>query len=131
MSERAARRSVGGRVVTRLLPWGRKPDRPVSAVALSGRAYLHHPRDGVLEVASGRTTEDQFVHATIDEPRRWFVEFRSVDVPQGVWAMILWEVGPDVGQRALGRRAAGYSDTAPVIEALNDVKISTETEWIP
>lgn len=109
----------------------RLPDPPVSACRLPGHGYLHHPTDGILEVQSGVTSEHQFVHATIAEPRRWFMELRSVEAPHGVWALMLWEVDPATGQRALKRRAQGDANAAPVIDALAEVKISSELEWTP
>lgn len=104
-------------------PWRQPPDVPISQVPLTGAASLHHPRDGILKVQRGRTSAGMTVYATTDEPRRWFVVFSGVDTSEGVYALILWEVDPSVGQRALGRRASGKADAAPVIVGIMDVDI--------
>lgn len=113
----------GGGTVRPTWPWTRQPDVPISQVPLTGAASLHHPRDGILKVQRGQTSYGTPVYVTTDEPRRWFVVFRGVTTDEGVYALILWEVDPNVGQRALWKRETGKADAAPVIVGMMDVNI--------
>jgi hypothetical protein len=111
-------------------PWGRRArrlaDAPVGAVVLGARWYLIHPDVGVLEVRGGRTSDGVPIFATVAEPRRWFAMSRGLETPEGLYAEILWEVDPDVGQRALDRRAGGDTRAADVVAAHLDVRILRE-----
>lgn len=110
--------------------FGRRYDGPVSQIAVDGRAFLHHPEDGALEVRQGCISEGTVVYATVSEPRRWFVVRSGVSAPQGVWAMILWEVAATTGQRELKRYLSGRAKRLPVIDVLTEVAISNEGEWM-
>ncbi|WP_125206560.1 MULTISPECIES: hypothetical protein [Isoptericola] len=80
----------------------------------------------MLEVRGGRTSEGMVVFATVAEPRQWFAVFRGFETPDGLYAEILGEVDPDVGQRALDRRIGGDASAADVIAGHLDVRIVRE-----
>ncbi|WP_402464989.1 hypothetical protein [Isoptericola aurantiacus] len=93
---------------------------------LYGRWFLVHPDAGVLEVRSGETKGGMPVFATVAAPHRWFVMFRGFESVEGLYAEVLWEVDPNVGQRALDRRSRGDSEAADVIAGHLDVRILPE-----
>lgn len=104
-----------------------RDDVPVSSVELDQNWYLVHPDAGVIEVRSGATSTGMPVFATVAEPRRWFVMSRGLETHEGIYAEILWEVDPGVGQRALDRRAGGDREAADVIAGHLDVLILSES----
>ena len=110
---------------------GRRADTPVDQAPLgTERYFLHHPAGSVLEVRAGTTVDGMSVYATTDEPRRWFAVFSGADAPEGVWALILWEVHGDTGQHALARRASGHADAATLVGVVTDVAITrTPAPW--
>lgn len=105
---------------------GASTDTPVGAVDLDGRWFLVHPDTGVLEVRSGETNDGMPVFATVAAPHRWFVMFRGFDYAEGLYAEVLCEVDPGVGQRALHRRSRGDAKAADVIAGHLDVRILPE-----
>ncbi|WP_166848273.1 hypothetical protein [Isoptericola sp. BMS4] len=93
---------------------------------LDGRWFLVHPDAGVLEVRSGETNHGMPVFATVTVPHRWFLMFRGFESTEGLYAEVLWEVDPGVGQRALDRRSRGDAEAADVIAGHLDVRILRE-----